>query len=73
VVPGKYDAAKLMALAADGKTLKTVQGGTLTPVVKGGKVEIEDESGGTVTVTQADVKSSNGVTHIIDGVLTPKS
>jgi uncharacterized surface protein with fasciclin (FAS1) repeats len=73
VVPGKYDAAKLTALAEEGKTLKTVQGGTLTPVVKGGKVEIEDESGGTVTVTQADVKSSNGVTHIIDGVLAPKS
>jgi uncharacterized surface protein with fasciclin (FAS1) repeats len=24
-------------------------------------------------VTQADVHSSNGVTHIIDGVLMPKS
>jgi uncharacterized surface protein with fasciclin (FAS1) repeats len=73
VVPGEYDAAKLTTLADEGKTLKTVEGGTLTPVVKGGKVTIEDESGGTVTVTQADVKSSNGVTHIIDGVLMPKS
>jgi uncharacterized surface protein with fasciclin (FAS1) repeats len=73
VVAGEYDAAKLTQLAEDGKTLKTVEGGTLTPVVKGSTVEIEDESGNTVKVTQADVKSSNGVTHVIDGVLMPKS
>ena len=73
VVAGSYDSAKLMQLAADGKTLTTVEGGKLTPVVRGDKVEIKDASGGTVTVTQADVKSSNGVTHIIDGVLMPKS
>jgi uncharacterized surface protein with fasciclin (FAS1) repeats len=73
VVAGAYDAAKLKQIAADGGTITTVEGGKLTPVVKGGKVEIEDESGGTVTVTQADVKSSNGVTHVIDGVLMPKS
>lgn len=73
VVPGEYDAAKITELANNGETLTTVEGGKLTPVVKGDKVEIEDESGNTVTVTQADVKSSNGVTHIIDGVLMPKS
>lgn len=73
VVAGAYDAAKLKQIAADGGTITTVEGGKLTPVVKGGKVEIEDESGGTVTVTQADVKSSNGVTHVINGVLMPKS
>jgi uncharacterized surface protein with fasciclin (FAS1) repeats len=73
VVPGEYDAAKITKLANEGKTLTTVQGGKLTPVVKGDNVEIEDESGNTVTVTQADVKSSNGVTHIINGVLMPKS
>lgn len=73
VVPGEYDAAKITQLANEGKTLTTVEGGKLTPVVKGDKVEIEDESGNTVTVTQADVKSSNGVTHIINGVLMPKS
>lgn len=73
VVPGEYDAAKITQLANEGKTLTTVEGGKLTPVVKGDKVEIEDESGNTVTVTQADIKSSNGITHIINGVLMPKS
>lgn len=73
VVPGEYDAAKITEVANDGGTLTTVEGGKLTPKIVGDKVEIEDESGNTVTVTQADVKSSNGVTHIIDGVLMPKS
>ncbi len=73
VLAGEYDAAKLMQLAEDGKSVKTVQGQKLTPEVEGDKVVIKDANGGTVTVTQADVKSSNGVTHIIDGVLMPKS
>lgn len=73
VVAGSYDAAQLMKLADEGKTLTSVEGGKLTPEVDGDKVVIKDESGATVTVTQADVKSSNGVTHIIDGVMTPKS
>jgi uncharacterized surface protein with fasciclin (FAS1) repeats len=73
VVPGEYDAAKITKIAEDGGTLTTVEGGKLTPELDGDKVVIKDESGGTVTVTQADVKSSNGVTHIVDGVLMPKS
>lgn len=73
VVAGEYDAAKITELANEGKTIKTVEGQELTPKVDGDKVTITDASGGTVTVTQADVKSSNGVTHIIDGVLMPKS
>jgi uncharacterized surface protein with fasciclin (FAS1) repeats len=73
VVAGSYDAAQLQQLADEGKTLTTVEGGKLTPEVDGDKVVIKDASGGTVTVTQADVKSSNGITHIVDGVLMPKS
>ncbi|MFT4050038.1 MAG: fasciclin domain-containing protein [Solirubrobacterales bacterium] len=73
VLAGEYDAAKLMKLADEGKSVKTVEGEEITPEVKDGKVMIKDASGNTVTVTQADVKSSNGVTHIINGVLMPKS
>lgn len=73
VVPGSYDAAQITKIAEDGGTMTTVEGGKLTPEIDGDKVTITDESGGTVTVTQADVKSSNGVTHIVDGVLMPKS
>ncbi len=63
VVPGKLMAADLK----DGQKLKTVQGKDLTVTVKDGKVMI---NGAAVTI--ADVVSSNGVTHVIDGVLMPK-
>ena len=63
VVPGALKAADLK----DGMKLKTVQGQDLMVSVKDGKVMI---NGANVTI--ADVISSNGVTHVIDGVLTPK-
>jgi uncharacterized surface protein with fasciclin (FAS1) repeats len=63
VVSGALKAADLK----DGQKLKTVQGGELTVSIKDGKVMIDG-----ATVTTADVISSNGVTHVIDGVLTPK-
>lgn len=62
VVSGSMKAADLK----DGQKLKTVQGKELTVSVKDGKVMINN-----ATVTTADVASSNGVTHVIDGVLTP--
>ncbi|MDH8239110.1 fasciclin domain-containing protein [Klebsiella pneumoniae] len=39
----------------------------------GGKVSLTDAKGGTSTVTIADVNQSNGVIHVIDTVLMPKS
>ena len=39
----------------------------------GGKITLTDETGGVATVTIADVKQSNGVIHVIDKVLLPKS
>jgi uncharacterized surface protein with fasciclin (FAS1) repeats len=51
----------------------TVGGCELTAKVEGDKVMIMDENGGAATVTIADVKQSNGVIHVIDKVLLPKS
>lgn len=74
VVPGKISAA---AIAANAKahmgkaTYTTVQGGTLT-FSKGTKGWIvTDAKGGTAHITIADVNQSNGVIHVIDGVLLP--
>ena len=64
VVPGALKAADLK----DGQKLKTVQGQELTVSVKDGKVMVNG-----ATVTTADVISSNGVTHVVDGVLMPKN
>ena len=53
--------------------VKTVGGCTLTASEKDGKITLTDETGGTATVTIADVRQSNGVIHVIDKVLLPKS
>jgi len=50
----------------------TVAGNKLAITVKDSKIMLEDESGGTATVTIQDVKQSNGVIHVIDRVLLPK-
>lgn len=76
VVAGKmnaFDIAKAIK-AGNGKAiLKTVSGGTLTAWMKGKKLYITDEKGGMSEVTIADVNQSNGVIHVVDTVLLPKS
>jgi len=75
VVAGKMDAAALMTAIKSGggkATLKTVEGDPLTVTASNGKVMVTDESGGSATVTTADVYQSNGVIHVIDKVLLPK-
>jgi uncharacterized surface protein with fasciclin (FAS1) repeats len=62
VVPGTLTAADL----SDGQKLETVAGETLTVKVDGDTVTVGDAS-----VVQPDVEASNGVVHVIDGVLTP--
>lgn len=73
VVPGTYTSAALKAMAMKGETLTSVQGQMLTPVIEDGKVYVQDASGGKSEVETADVISSNGVTHVINSVLMPKS
>lgn len=63
VVPGKIMAED--AMAADSAT--TVQGQDLTLTTTDGSVMVND-----ATVIQADVEASNGVIHVIDGVLMPE-
>ncbi|HCI98433.1 MAG TPA: fasciclin, partial [Sulfitobacter sp.] len=37
-----------------------------------GRVILTDENGNTAFIEIADVKQSNGVIHVIDGVMLPK-
>ncbi len=67
VVPGRLMAADLK----DGQTLTTVEGETLTVLVKGTSVMLKDAKGGMSTVTIPNVVSSNGITHVVDTVLMP--
>jgi uncharacterized surface protein with fasciclin (FAS1) repeats len=76
VVPGKMDSKAIAAAIkkGDGKAMfTTVQGQKLTAWMKGDKLMIKDENGNQATVTIADVYQSNGVIHVIDTVLLPKS
>jgi uncharacterized surface protein with fasciclin (FAS1) repeats len=76
VVAGKMDSREIAAAisAGNGKAeLTTVEGGKLWAWMKDGKLMIKDEKGGTATVTIKDVYQSNGVIHVIDAVVLPKS
>ncbi|WPR70761.1 fasciclin domain-containing protein [Flavobacterium sp. NG2] len=76
VVAGKMNASDIAKAIKMGKgkaTMKTVSGGTLTAWMKGKKMYITDENGGMSMVTIADVNQSNGVIHVIDTVVLPKS
>ena len=76
VVAGKMNSADIAKAikAGNGKaTLKTVSGGTLTAWMKGSNIYLTDENGNSAKVTIADVNQSNGVIHVIDAVVTPKS
>lgn len=76
VVAGKISSKDLadMIKAGNGTAeLKTVAGGKLWVMMKGKKIILKDENGGMSAVTIKDVNQSNGVIHVVDHVLLPKS
>ena len=75
VVAGNLDAAAVVAAIKKGNgkaEVPTVAGGKLTATVENGKVVLTDEKGRKSTVVATDLKASNGVIHVVDGVLLPK-
>lgn len=76
VVAGRIDSKTLMQwIKKNGGTYTatTVQGGKIMFSMKGNNLLVMDESGHTAKVTIKDVYQSNGVIHVIDTVLIPKS
>ncbi len=73
VVPGTYTSADLRVMAQKGEMLTTVQGEMLMPIMQDNMVTIQDAKGGVTKIETSDVISSNGVTHVIEDVLMPKS
>lgn len=65
------DVSKMIADDGGEHPVKTVGGCEFTTMEKDGKIMIKDGMGNIATVTQADVKQSNGVVHVIDTVLLP--
>jgi uncharacterized surface protein with fasciclin (FAS1) repeats len=76
VIPGKISAADFIAAIKKGggqATYKTVEGEALTVQQDGRRLEIIDARGDKAFVTIADVSQKNGVIHVVDTVLLPKS
>jgi uncharacterized surface protein with fasciclin (FAS1) repeats len=74
VVAGRVTAGELVGMIEAGggqARLTTVQGGTLTARMMGGRVVLVDANGGMSTVTAADMMQSNGVIHVTDAVSLP--
>nr|WP_245737230.1 fasciclin domain-containing protein [Maribacter orientalis] len=74
VVAGKVSSMDFAKMIKDGKgkaELTTVNGGILTAMLKGKKVQLKDTAGNISTVTIADVNQSNGVIHVVDTVVLP--
>ncbi len=66
----------IMGMIADddgNHPVETVGGCTLQAKMDGDNITLTDENGNVATVTIADVDQSNGVIHVIDTVLLPKS
>ncbi len=76
VLPGRYSAADLIAAIGKGggqAAFKTLEAEDLTIRQDGRRLEVIDARGGRATVTVSDVNQKNGVIHVIDAVLLPKS
>jgi uncharacterized surface protein with fasciclin (FAS1) repeats len=64
VVSGNVPASKV--LKQDGRSVETLQGGSIKVSTKGG-VRVDNAK-----VTKTDIHTSNGVIHVIDSVLMPQ-
>lgn len=74
VVPGRLTSGAIAARirAGHGKAkLTTAQGESLTARMKGNRLLLTDAKGNVSRVTIGNVMQSNGVIHVVDGVLMP--
>lgn len=57
---------------SEGKAVLATMGGeTLSAEREGDRIVLTDSAGNRVTVTEADQRRTNGVVHLVDGVLMP--
>jgi uncharacterized surface protein with fasciclin (FAS1) repeats len=73
VVPGRLTSEALLEMAGSGTAnLTTVSGDALSVGMRGDAAVVYDESGNVYEISIADVMQSNGVIHVVDGVLLPQ-
>ncbi len=74
VVPGRVTSGQLVNLIQRHRgeaTITTVSGGKLTARLAGDTIILTDAKGRATAVTTADVRTSNGIIHVTDGVFLP--
>ena len=74
VVAGRMTSADFARAIRAGRgkaVVKTVNGGSLTASMMGGRLMLTDAKGGMSMVSMANVMQSNGVVHIVDTVVMP--
>jgi len=74
VVAGKVKAGDLVKLIRENDgtaVVTTVEGTELKAMIKNGDVVLKDAAGSEIKVVNTNIAASNGVIHVIDGVLLP--
>tara|TARA_R110002049_G_scaffold258433_3_gene434176 strand:+ start:369 stop:935 length:567 start_codon:yes stop_codon:yes gene_type:complete len=75
VIPGdlsQKDLKKMIKKASGEAKIATVQGDQLTLTREKGDIVITDFNGNKSSITIGDVAQSNGVIHVVDGVMIPE-
>ena len=75
MVPGTITLAELRTrlTAGGGRTMLTsTAGDTLTVALEGNAISIADAAGNKAYLEVPDVRSANGVIHVVNGVVVPK-
>lgn len=69
VIEGEVPAADVLEM--DGQPVTTLQGMEFTVEVEGENVALVDGTGNRINVVETDVDATNGVIHVLDGVMMP--
>jgi uncharacterized surface protein with fasciclin (FAS1) repeats len=76
VVDKEITASDLSQMIEDGDgevTFATMEGAELTAMKDGDNIVLKDGNGNTATIIATDIEASNGMVHLIDGVVMKKA
>ena len=76
VVDKEITASDLSQMIEDGDgevTFATMEGAELTAMMDGENIVLKDGNGNTATIIATDIDASNGMVHLIDGVVMKKA
>ncbi len=57
---------------SNGESVSTIEGEPITVSVENGKIKLKGGNGNSADIVNKDILSSNGIIHMLDGVLMPK-